>query len=93
MTDSSTVTVTGSSRIGGNTANTVSSPASRSPLSSWLIRQGATDTRSLKKRDFTRCSSSEETLPSPACPLAERRRCLYDGFFHGDGDGRLEHRR
>ena len=48
---SSTVTVTSGSSIDRNTAF-VSSPVLMSPLRSWLIRQEAIDTRSLRKRDF-----------------------------------------
>ena len=51
MNDNSMLTVADGSNIDGNTAN-VSSPASLSPLSSWLIRHGAVDARSLKERDF-----------------------------------------
>ena len=48
---SSTLTVMEGSSIDGNTAK-VSSPASLSPLSSRLIRQGAIDARSPRKTDF-----------------------------------------
>ena len=51
MISFSTLTVTDDSHIDDNTA-TVSSPASPSPLSSWLIFQRAIDVRSLRKRDF-----------------------------------------
>ena len=53
MLSYSTLTLTGGSSIDGNTAGAVSSPACLlSPLSSWLIRQGAIDARSLRKRNF-----------------------------------------
>ena len=52
MTDSSTVMVTDGSSIDGNIAGNASPPAPLSPLSSWLIRQGTIDARSLRKIDF-----------------------------------------
>ena len=53
VTSSSTLAVTDGSSIDGNTVESfVSSPASLSPLSLWLIRQGAIDTRSVRERDF-----------------------------------------
>ena len=86
----STVTVTGGSSIDGNTAS-VSSPASLSPLSSWLIHQGGIDTRSLIKRDFAMLELRGDTA-APARPLAGRRRSRSDFLFNADGHGRREHR-
>ena len=48
----STLTVSDGSSIDGNTAATVSSPASLSAISSWLTRQGAIGAWSLWNRDF-----------------------------------------
>ena len=80
----STLFLTDASHIDGNTASVVSSPASLSPRQgSSLDRQRGIDAKSLKK-ETSRCSSSEESLLSPACPLAERRRHLRV-LFHADG--------
>ena len=87
----STLTVTDGSHIDGNTAATVSPPASPSPLSSRLILKGQS-TLGRYERETRRYLGLEETLRSHACPLAVWRRCLRDSLFHADGDGRLQHR-
>ena len=82
MTSSSTVTVADGSSIDRNYADSASLPASLLPLSSWLIRQGAIDARSLRKRDFAMlelggdvvfaCVSARRTEEAPTCILLPR---------------------
>ena len=70
MSDSSTLVVTNGSSINGNTAANVSSPASLSVLSSWLIRRGTIGALSLRKRDFMMLEFSGDA--AVACVLVRR---------------------